>query len=117
MVIRKGSALKESENKVEEAKIHMKRIEELISVSKQFGEWGVDRSNFTEEENAIIRRAEEIANKHGIYDEFALIPEAVFIKLSAKERSLILQALEIFVHHLKYFYHGGMKLKKDRPKP
>ena len=101
---------KESANKIDKAKNRMKRIEELISVSKQFGEWNINTSEFTEEENAIIQKTEEIANKYGIYDELFMIPQAVFIKLPVEEQSLMLQALEIFVRHMKYFYHGGIKV-------
>jgi len=96
----------------EELEAKWERLWHFFSVSQQFGEWDVELKNASEKERDLILKTQEILTKYGVIDHPELLKD-VFNSLSESEKNTCLNALEVIIKHMKYHYHGGLKLKRE----
>ncbi len=95
----------------EELKAKWERLWHFFSVSQQFGDWGVNFKNASEEERDLIIETQEILTKYGVMDNPELL-KTVFNSLSESEKYTCLNGLEVITKYMKYHY-GGLNLKRE----
>ena len=95
----------------EELQAKWERLWHFFSISQQFGVWGFNFKNASEEERNLIRKTQEILKKYGVMDNPILL-KTVFNSLSESEQYTCVDGLEVITKYMKYNY-GGLTQNRE----
>ena len=95
----------------DELKAKWERLWHFFSVSQQFGHWGVNFKDASEEERNLIVKTQEILTKYGVMARPELL-KTVFDSLSDSEKHTCVDGLEVITKYMKYHF-GGLNAKRE----
>jgi hypothetical protein len=89
----------------DELKAKWDRLWHFFRISQQFGVWGVNFKDASEDEGNLIRKTQEILKKYGVMDNPELLKN-VFDVLSESEKVTCVNGLEVITKYMKYNFGG-----------